>query len=117
MTDHRSLDWAIEIIGMCEPIRCVQGGIWFGRNNNFADAAFVDYGAADAFAVAGKALPDLVKALREAERFMAYFSNETDGVFVGSGTPASCLKQIRDALGATAEAGSGAAVTGGKSHD
>lgn len=62
--DHRSLDWAVEIIGMCEPIRCVQGGMWFGRNHNFADATFVDYGAADAFAVAAKALPSLVDALQ-----------------------------------------------------
>lgn len=62
--DHRSLDWAVEIIGMCEPIRCVQGGMWFGRNHNFADATFVDYGAADAFAVAAKALPGLVDALQ-----------------------------------------------------
>lgn len=48
---------------MCEPIRCVQGGMWFGRNHNFADATFVDYGAADAFAVAAANLPELVKAL------------------------------------------------------
>lgn len=66
MTDHRSLDWAIDILGMCEPIRCHQGGMWFGRNHNFADATFVDYGAADAFAVAAKALPDLVNALKVA---------------------------------------------------
>ena len=63
MSDHRTLDWAVEIIGMCEPIRCHQGGMWFGHNHNFADATFVDYGAADAFAVAARALPALVKAL------------------------------------------------------
>jgi hypothetical protein len=68
--DHRTLDWAVDIIGMCEPIRCHQGGMWFGRNNNFADATFVDYGAADAFAVAAKALPDLVSALEDARSFM-----------------------------------------------
>jgi hypothetical protein len=68
--DHRSLDWAVEIIGMCEPIRCHQGGMWFGRNHNFADATFVDYGAADAFAVAAKALPGLVKALEQAKTAM-----------------------------------------------
>lgn len=62
--DHRTLEWAVDIIGMCAPIRCHQGGMWFGRNHNFADATFVDYGAADAFAVAAKALPDLVKALK-----------------------------------------------------
>lgn len=67
MSEHLSFDWAIDIIGMCEPIRCHQGGMWFGRNQNFADATFVDYGAADAFAVAAKALPDLVKALRNLE--------------------------------------------------
>lgn len=63
--DHRSLEWAVDIIGMCEPIRCNQGGMWFGRNHNMADATFVDYGAADAFAVAAKALPDLVKAIKD----------------------------------------------------
>lgn len=63
--DHRTLDWAVDIIGMCEPIRCVQGGMWFNRNRNFADATFVDYGAADAFAVAAKALPALVKTLQD----------------------------------------------------
>jgi hypothetical protein len=63
--DHRSLEWAVDIISMCEPIRCVQGGMWFNRNHNFADATFVDYGAADAFAVAAKALPALVKALEQ----------------------------------------------------
>jgi hypothetical protein len=63
MTDHRSLEWAVDIIRMCEPIRCVQGGMWFNRNHNFADATFVDYGAADAFAVAARALPALVDAL------------------------------------------------------
>ena len=98
--DHRTLDWAIDIISMCEPIRCVQGGMWFSRNHNYADATFADYGAADAFAVAAKALPDLVKALREAERFMAYFANETDGHFSGPGTPTTCLAQIRAVLGA-----------------
>ena len=40
----------------------------------------------------------LVATLREAERFMAYFANETDGVFVGPGTPQTCLEQIRSAL-------------------
>jgi hypothetical protein len=63
--DHRSLEWAADTIGMCEPIRCYQGGMWFNRNQEFADATFVDYGAADAFAVAAKALPALVKALEQ----------------------------------------------------
>lgn len=63
MSDHRTVEWAIDIIGMCEPIRCHQGGMWFGRNQNFADATFVDYSAADAFAVAAKVLPTLVDAL------------------------------------------------------
>lgn len=62
--DHRTIDWAVDIIGMCEPIRCNQGGMWFSRNHNFADATFVDYGAADAFAA--KALPVLVDALKVA---------------------------------------------------
>lgn len=37
-------------------------------------------------------------ALREAERFMAYFAGETQGHFAGPGTPADCLAQIRQAL-------------------
>jgi hypothetical protein len=65
MTDHRTVAWAIDILSMCEPIRCNLGGLWFGRNHNFADATFVDYGAADAFVVAAKALPALTKALAE----------------------------------------------------
>jgi len=40
----------------------------------------------------------LEKALREAERFVAYLANETDGHFVGSGTPTTCLVMIRAAL-------------------
>jgi hypothetical protein len=40
----------------------------------------------------------LVKALTEAERFMAYFANETGGHFVGDGTPTTCLAEIRAAL-------------------
>lgn len=40
----------------------------------------------------------LVAALKEAERFMAYFAGETGNVFVGPGTPTSCLRQIRTAL-------------------
>ena len=40
----------------------------------------------------------LEAALREAERFVAYLANETDGHFVGSGTPATCLVMIRAAL-------------------
>lgn len=37
-------------------------------------------------------------ALKEAERFMAYFAGETDGMFIGPGTPKSCLSVIRAAL-------------------
>lgn len=37
-------------------------------------------------------------ALSEAERFMAYFANETDGHFSGPGTPTTCLAEIRAAL-------------------
>lgn len=70
--DHRTVDWAVEIIGMCEPIRCIQGGMWFGRNRNMADATFVDYGAADAFAVAAKSLPALLAVQKAAyDYFMA----------------------------------------------
>lgn len=73
--DHRTLDWAVDIIGMCDPIRCIQGGMWFGRNHNLADATFVDYGAADAFAVAANALPALLKALQLQEKADEFHAN------------------------------------------
>jgi hypothetical protein len=41
---------------------------------------------------------DVDGVLREAERFMAYFSGETGNAFVGPGTPQSCLEMIRAAL-------------------
>lgn len=47
------------------------------------------------------------KILREAERFMSYFANETGGHFSGPGTPTTCLAQIRAVLGAVGNAGSG----------
>lgn len=59
----RTLQDEIEILAMCEPIRDHQGGIWFGRNNNMADATFVDYGACRAFARAARDLPKIVAAL------------------------------------------------------
>ena len=40
----------------------------------------------------------LEAALREAERFVSYLANETDGCFAGSGTPTTCLVMIRAAL-------------------
>lgn len=40
----------------------------------------------------------LLKALKEAERFMTYFAGEQPYHFVGPGTPTSCLAQIRDAI-------------------
>ena len=40
----------------------------------------------------------LEAALREAERFVSYLANETDGIFAGSGTPTTCLVMIRAAL-------------------
>ena len=88
MAGHRTVKWAIEILDMCKPIRCNQGGLWFGHNQNFADATFVDYGAADAFVVAAKALPDLVarndalaKALETALRQWVMYADmgERDG--------------------------------------
>ncbi len=42
-------------------------------------------------------LPELVEALREAERYMVYFSGE-DLTFVGPGMPADCLGVIRAAI-------------------
>lgn len=47
---------------------------------------------------AAKQIESLRAALREAERFMAYFAGETEGHFEGSGTPETCLAQIRSAL-------------------
>ena len=47
------------------------------------------------------AAPDMAEALAEAERFMAYFSGETDRAFIGSGTPSTCLSVIRAALAKT----------------
>ncbi|HRH14636.1 MAG TPA: hypothetical protein PK225_09780 [Azonexus sp.] len=41
---------------------------------------------------------DVDDALREAERFMAYFAGETGNTFYGPGTPQSCLATIRAAL-------------------
>lgn len=64
----RTLQDEIEIIEMCLPIRDSQGGMWFGRNHNFADATFVDYGACRAFATAARSLPGLVKALEDVIR-------------------------------------------------
>ena len=43
------------------------------------------------------AAPEMVNALREAERYMIYFSGE-DLTFVGPGMPADCLRLIRAAL-------------------
>ena len=51
----------------------------------------------DAAAKVRDAAPAMQAALREAERFMAYFAGETNG-FAGGGTPNSCLAMIRDAL-------------------
>ena len=41
---------------------------------------------------------DVLAALVEARRFIEYFAGETDGMFVGPGTPKSCLAQIDAAL-------------------
>jgi uncharacterized protein YukE len=54
-----------------------------------------DYSAA---VEAADRIEALEAALREAERFVAYLANETDGVFAGSGTPTTCLVMIRAAL-------------------
>lgn len=48
---------------------------------------------------------EMVPALKEAERFMAYFAGETGGTFVGPGTPQGCLEQIRAAISAPEGAG------------
>ena len=45
-----------------------------------------------------KRIETLGAALREAERFVSYLANETDGCFAGSGTPTTCLVMIRAAL-------------------
>lgn len=61
---------ALEIAAMCNPIRCYEGALWFGRNQNFADATFVDHGAARAFVNIVNAAPDLVKALEAARKWL-----------------------------------------------
>lgn len=38
------------------------------------------------------------KALKEAERYLAYLADETGRTFEGSGQPKECLAMIRDAL-------------------
>jgi hypothetical protein len=48
--------------------------------------------------------PNMVAALREAERFMEYFAGETDNTFHGSGTPQTCLAMIRSVLSRVARA-------------
>ena len=108
--DHRSLEWAADIIGMCEPIRCVQGGMWFNRNYNFADATFVDYGAADAFAVAAKALPSFVKALAIIDGELKFYQEESDrgNLTVMGKHSFNVLRGIRERI---------SAAVGGVGHD
>lgn len=43
-------------------------------------------------------IAELEAALKEAERFMEYFSGETGNMFVGAGTPKECLALIRSVL-------------------
>ena len=44
---------------------------------------------------------ELIAALRDAERFMEYFTGDTRNSFVGPGTPRTCLEKIRAALNKT----------------
>lgn len=46
----------------------------------------------------GPVFDDIVQVLEDAERFMAYFSGETNGVFIGDGMPSECLAKIRAAI-------------------
>lgn len=68
---------AQELISMCYPIRSRQGSMWFGRNQNFADARFTDYGVCGAFTTAAQALPlaiavtELVEALEACQASLA----------------------------------------------
>lgn len=48
--------------------------------------------------LANTKLAQQAHALREAERFLAYFAGETGNTFVGSGTPKTCLELIRNAI-------------------
>lgn len=66
-TDEQIAD-AIEIISICAPIYDDQGGMWFSRNRNIADARFVDYGACRSFAIAARALPHLKEELKRTAR-------------------------------------------------
>lgn len=68
MTREKLAD-TIEILDLCKPIRDHQGGMWFNRNHNFADATFVDYGACRAFAIAARAFPELVAALEKVRSY------------------------------------------------
>jgi hypothetical protein len=58
------------------------------------------YVDADIVWQAHDALGTTTAALREAERFMAFFAGETDNHFTGPGTPQTCLATIREALAA-----------------
>lgn len=110
---ERTLQDEIEIIDLCQPIRDYQGGLWFGRNQNFADANFVDWGAARAFAAAARAVPSLVKALEQAKAALieirrcsiegakeGYAKPEkwAEDLFVSHADVASALKTIEAAL-------------------
>ncbi len=88
---------AIEIISMCEPIEEVQGDMWFGRNNNFADATFVDYGACRAFAVAARALPILVKRETALVKALQQIANgEFDYLKDAMNAAGNALSSIKD---------------------
>lgn len=59
------------------------------------------------------AAPEMSDALKEAERFMAYFAGETDLTFEGPGTPKSCLAIIRAAISKATDTKGGTDVAQG----
>lgn len=63
-----------------------------------ADATYIALANPQTLTLLLQHVEKLEGALSEAERFMAYFAGETEGIFVGSGTPATCVANIRDAL-------------------
>jgi len=89
MTEHR--DKLLRRIEVLEPY--VEA---FRREEKRADDLARDLD--DLRAALAARIEKLEAALREAERFISYLANETDGIFVGSGTPATCLVMIRAAL-------------------
>jgi hypothetical protein len=94
MTDSADLVQRIaddlEIAAMCNPIRNWDGCLWFGRNENFADATFVDHGAATAFINIVKAAPDLVAEIDRLKKALA--AAESRALSIEAETREACAR-------------------------